>query len=301
MSSNFKSILIVGSTGFVGERITRAFLSAHPKWEVAVLASEASQQDPSKKLLFEEYTSKGAKIITGDVTKPETYKGQIHHDVVISTLGAPLWNQQTELARASKEAGVKLFVPSEYGFNVARLRDSPLLQKKLQTRAELEKLAIPHLFVETGPFYEFLFGWKLWGNDLANKKVALIGDRSTKLTFAPFGEVAELLPIVVNDPNVINKAVYFGHTITTGELFDITVEALGGEKNVTTHHITHEELRKKIEAQPSTSIPEQLLEFMVNGSGYEPDAVDGSKYGKVLSTPKQFITNFVKHLPAGVF
>jgi len=301
MSSNFKSVLIAGSTGFVGERITRAFLNAQPKWEVSVLATAASQQEPSKKPLFEEYASKGAKIITGDVTKPETYKDQIHHDVVFSPLGVPLWHLQTELARASKEAGVKLFVPSEYGFSVSKLRDAPIMQKKLQTRAELVKLGIPHLFVETGPFYEFLFGWKAWGNDLVNKKVSLIGDRSTKLTFAPFGEVAELLPTIVNDPSVINKSVYFGHTITTGELFDITVEALGGEKNVTTHHITHEELRKKIEAEPDNSLPEQLLELMVTGRGYEPDAVDGSKYGKLFSTPKQFITEFVKHLPAGVF
>jgi hypothetical protein len=62
-----------------------------------------------------------------------------------------------ELAKAAKEAGVKLFVPSEFGGVTAGLPagDSPFGQK-VRVQEALKELDLPYSLFWTGAFPDFL-------------------------------------------------------------------------------------------------------------------------------------------------
>jgi len=292
--SGFTKVLIVGASGYVGERITEAFLNATPKWTVHLLVRSDALKDAKKKPIFDKYVSLGANIIEGEASKPETYKDKLKEiEVIVSTLGTPVIHTQVTLIQAAKEAGVKLFLPSEFGFDFERTPEEKLFESKRAIRRATESAGLNHLYIATGPFYEFLFGWSNWGQDLANHTVAQIGDRSAKLTAAPFGEVAELLPAIVNDPSAINTTVVLsGGHVTTGELFDELVAALGGKDKVKTKTITVADVQKQVD---EGQIIQVLLLLIATGAAYDPNAIDGSKYGKKLSTVKEFLPKFIQN------
>jgi len=301
-TNGFSTVLIAGATGFVGEPIANAFLKSQPKWSVSILVSAAALNDPKKKATTDNYIALGATLVVGDINHPETYKDKLKGiDVIVSALGMPAAiSSQTVLAHAAKEAGVKLFVPSEYGWNYDKV-DVRSLVVKVQARREIEKIGLNHIYISTGAFYESLFGYPLWGNDLANKKVALWGDRSTKISTSPFWEVAEILPLVVNDPTVVNTDLAFGLTVTSGEIFDLALEAVGGKDHATISHYTPQLIEERIREHPDTSLPDELLLLLVNGSAYDSSSVDGSKYrnGKKFTTVQEFLPGFLAKLGLG--
>jgi len=289
--SGFTTVLIVGSSGIVGDKVTNAFLKASPKWTVSVLVRSDALHDPKKKATFDGYIALGATIIEGEASKLETYKDKLKGvDVVISTLGTAVIASQIPLAQAAKEAGVKLFIPSEYGFDVALAPELTIFDGKRAVRKAVESLGLNYAYIITGGFYEFLLGWHAWGQDLPHRKVAQLGDANNKITSVSIAEVAELLPKVVNDPTIINKTVVFtGGHITSGELVDTLVAKLGGGADIKKEVITLEEVEKKVKAG---SVIDQLLLALVDGRAYNPNAIDGSKYGKKLSTFKEFAATY---------
>ncbi|KIJ40230.1 hypothetical protein M422DRAFT_32294 [Sphaerobolus stellatus SS14] len=71
-------------------------------------------------------------------------------DVVLSTLrDEGLETVQLNLVRAAKEAGVKLFVPSEYGKNTLGIKE-PYLKPKADTHDLLKELNLPYTLFFTG-------------------------------------------------------------------------------------------------------------------------------------------------------
>jgi len=299
--SGFKSALIAGASGFVGTLIVNSFLNA-PGWTVYILASASSQAN--KKATFDKYTAQGAKIITGDVSKPETYENQLSGiDVVFSPLSVTQSQDQITLATASKKAGVKLFVPSEYGYELDLPQfDHKIYAGKRAVRRAIEKLGLNHLYICTGPFYEHLYAWTAWGIDVKGKKVTQIGDRSTKVTTVSIEEAVVLLPDLVNDPTLINTSAVLGRTVTTSEIFDYGVAAIG--KDVQTSTRTAEDISKSIktaEAAGEIPAPDVLLYGIASGQGEYPNSIDGSKYGKPFTHLKDFVPKFVPKVADGSF
>jgi len=303
MSSGFKSILIAGSTGYVGEIVTNVFLKS-PTWSVSILVNPESLKDAKKKPTFDKYVSLGAKLIQADISKPDTYKHQLAGiDVILSALGVAALTHQATLARAAKEAGVKLFVPSEYGLDVSKFEGNPVFTHKIEARKEIEKIGIDHIYIETGAFFEYLLAWPAWGVDVKNKKVTLIHTRSTRIAAAPFEEVAQLLPAALNDPANINTPVRFGYPLTAGEIFDEAVAALGGKDKVETKTDTIPEIEARIAANPNlaNSFGDWLLLALASERGFSDQLIDGSRYGKRLPTFKEFAPAFVPKVANGTF
>lgn len=79
-------------------------------------------------------------------------------DAVIATLTA--YDAQTELIKAAAKAGVKLFVPSEFGNVSTALKEDahPALAGKGVAHGQLEEAGLPAVLVFTGPFPETTFG-----------------------------------------------------------------------------------------------------------------------------------------------
>lgn len=73
-------------------------------------------------------------------------------EVVISTVGAPALGAQMQLADASKDAGVQLFVPSEFGGPTVENSENPVLAAKESLQKHLRELRLPFALFYTGIF-----------------------------------------------------------------------------------------------------------------------------------------------------
>lgn len=79
-------------------------------------------------------------------------------DVLISVLGGNGLLVQIPLAEAAKAAGVKLFVPSEFGNPNEKISTSDsLIGQKVQVQETLKKIGLPYALFWTGPFSDFVF------------------------------------------------------------------------------------------------------------------------------------------------
>ncbi|KAF8258520.1 hypothetical protein EI94DRAFT_1754467 [Lactarius quietus] len=93
-------------------------------------------------------------------------------DVVISTLAASALDVQPGIAEVAKEAGVKLFVPSEFGGPTEGATEGSLAQS--QDSRTVKAIGIPYALFYTGAFADSLWGPQVPGLDIANGKILLV-------------------------------------------------------------------------------------------------------------------------------
>jgi uncharacterized protein YbjT (DUF2867 family) len=90
-------------------------------------------------------------------------------DLVVSTLSGPTVGKQINLIHAAKAAGVKRFIPSEFGTDIKSLKEAghtvAFFEPKLAVRAELQKVGLEYVLIENGFFYTFLLS-PFFGVDL---------------------------------------------------------------------------------------------------------------------------------------
>jgi len=289
--SGYTSVLIVGSSGGIGKHITNGFLKAKPSWKVSLLVNSDTLKEPTKKQIYDEFTLKGAQLITGEVEKPETYQDKIKGiEVVVSAISGRVVKAQIPLIHAAKHAGVKLFIPSEFGFDSSSVRITRTFAPKAEIQKEIKKVGLNYIFVTTGLFYEY-FLWPIFKTDIQNKQVALYGERSTKISACSLPEFSSLLPDVVNDPSSINKTVTIsGDQTTTGHFCDEFASFAGDNVKITQYK--PEEMLEQINskaAENQMTVAEEIIYILANGDSYFENALNGSKYGKKLSTLHEFL------------
>ncbi|KAF5336639.1 hypothetical protein D9758_015946 [Tetrapyrgos nigripes] len=110
-------------------------------------------------------------------------------DVVVSTLPLPaVLDAQKKAAVAAKEAGVKLFVPSEYGFITFGLAGTGnILSEKDEFTAFLTSIGLPYSLFFTGAwirFIPFFIGYE------SNQKVNIVGKGETPVSFTAEEDLA---------------------------------------------------------------------------------------------------------------
>jgi len=98
-----------------------------------------------------------AKVVAVDYSNKDSVKKALHGvDVVICTIAGTAVDLQAGIAAAAKEAGVKLFVPSEFG-NVSEGETKGLFGQKAVTQNQMKAVGIPWAIFYTGPFADFTF------------------------------------------------------------------------------------------------------------------------------------------------
>ena len=100
----------------------------------------------------------GAQAVRVDYADPAALKAALHGvDVVISALGGDAIQVQLPIAEAAKAAGVKLFVPSEFGNPTTGDHSPGPLRPKSDLHAILKKLGLPYTLFFTGPWPDYCF------------------------------------------------------------------------------------------------------------------------------------------------
>jgi uncharacterized protein YbjT (DUF2867 family) len=92
-----------------------------------------------------------------DYSNPQSIKSALSGiDVVISTISGTALDVQGKIAEASKEAGVKLFIPSDFG-NITEGETEGMFGEKAGIQTQLKRLGVPYAVFYTGPFADYIW------------------------------------------------------------------------------------------------------------------------------------------------
>lgn len=166
--SSFKNVLIIGAGGNLGPSILKAFLN-NSSFNTTVLSREGSSSTfPS-----------GVKVVRANYDSIDSLKKAFEgQDVVISLVAGHVLGDQNKLIDAAIAAGVKRFIPSEFGSNTPDARTRaivPVFEAKLGTVNYLKskEKEISWTSIITGPFFDWGLKVGFLGFNAADKTATL--------------------------------------------------------------------------------------------------------------------------------
>jgi uncharacterized protein YbjT (DUF2867 family) len=158
-----------------------------------------------------------ARVISVDYSNPESIKSALSGvDVIVSTIAGTALDVQAKIAEAAQAAGVKLFVPSEFG-GVTEGETSGLFGDKASIQDQLKVLGVPWAIFYTGPFADFVFAEYVYHGsfaeyrakpqinqsflnlDVTTGKVSVAGDGNTQISFTSRPDIARYLAHVLTN------------------------------------------------------------------------------------------------------
>ncbi|KAK3949717.1 hypothetical protein QBC32DRAFT_266174 [Pseudoneurospora amorphoporcata] len=275
MSSTINTVAVLGGTGNLGTHIVRALLVGG--FTVTILTRSGST---SSKPSFTPYTVTFTEV---DYSSPSSlqsaFKGQ---DAVVSVLATAAVQEQKKIVDAAIAAGVKRFVPSEFGVNtrqkgVEKTKIGELLAGKREVVDYLiqkEGTGLTWTGLSTGFFFESALSNGLTGIDAKNGKATII-DSGTELWPASLqSHIGRAVSEILRHPD-LTKNSYLStasFNVSQNQLLAITEELTGKKLSVT--HVDSKDIHKNGEEKLakgdySAFVDFLKVHFLADGAGNE--------------------------------
>ncbi|KAH7927667.1 NAD(P)-binding protein [Leucogyrophana mollusca] len=196
--ATYKSIAVLG-IGTVATPLIKAGLLAHNASVLVITRpSSTARQIPEG--------AHHTAIDYADVSALAAAFRQHGVEVVVSTINHENLDAQPPAAEAAKKAGVKLFVPSEYGLPTAGHTEG-ILGAKSRFVDSLVAAGLPYARLYVGIFIEwipFFFGLDETG------KLNIVGEGKTPATFTAVSDIAGFLAYVLThlSPSQLHNATF---------------------------------------------------------------------------------------------
>lgn len=250
---------------------------------VSVLLRPATidSDDPVKRAEVAQIRDWGVAIEPGDVGAwsteqlAEVFRG---FDTVISCVGFTVGaGMQLKLAHAVVDAGVRRFVPWQFGADydvIGRGSPQDLFDEQLDVRDLLRSQSRTEwVIVSTGMFTSFLFEPSFGLVDLPGRTVHALGGWDTAVTVTTPQDIGALTArILFTAPRIVDEVVYVaGDTITYGDLADLVDDVLGVRVERVLWSVPH--LVEALERDPDDSMKKYRAVF-AQGRGVAWDVDD---------------------------
>ena len=206
------------------------------------------------------------------------FRGQ---DAVVSMVGGPAIPQQPRIIDAAVAAGVKLFLPSEFGSNtsIPKAATIPMFTGKLATQDYLRPLAedgkISYALITTGVFLDMGIENQVILGDLNGKETHTIYDGGDQpFSTTTVADVAKAVVGVLKRPDEYkNRAVFVNSAIVTQNQLLAAAKKVGpkGAPFLTeskTSDESYNESSKAMQAGAEISIP--IVLGFLRKSVYDP-------------------------------
>ncbi|KAK3695804.1 hypothetical protein B0T22DRAFT_418648 [Podospora appendiculata] len=225
MSSTITKVALAGATGNLGPAILAALVKAG--FAVTVLTRQASPANlpPSVTAVQVDYDSLDSLV--------SALTGQ---DAVISTIAGAALSKQLLLIDAAVQAGVKRFLPSEFGSNTLNAKTAalPITRDKVTVQAALAAQAaanpaFSYTLVINGPFLDWCAAVGLTV-DVKKKHIVLYDGGERKYSATTLGSVGKaVVGVLRHTEETRNRPVYVQDVaISQRELAEIAKRATGG-------------------------------------------------------------------------
>ncbi|KZT19870.1 NAD-binding protein [Neolentinus lepideus HHB14362 ss-1] len=256
--SGYKNFVVAGA-GNIGRFIVEELLKLQSSGAVS------SVTVLTRKGGYADLVEKGAKVVAVDYSPSSSaflVSALQGTDVVISTLGFEAIDaQQNALADAAKQAGVSLFVPSEFGNSTDGVTEG-ILGIKNQLNRHLEKIRLPYALFYTGLFTDFIFS-PFFGWDLPNGKVHIRGEGNAPISFTHRRDVGRFVAYVLTQlsPDQLQWKSFAveGDRKSWNEILELYQAKTGKTLQVT--HQPRSELQAALRKNPQDSVAHIFLEW----------------------------------------
>ncbi|KAL3490400.1 NAD(P)-binding protein [Aspergillus germanicus] len=229
-SDGYKNIILIGGGGSLGSVLLKSLLS-EPTFNVTVLARESSKALTSIPASATVIKIADSYPLEDLVT---AFKGQ---DAIVNAITSFSVAEQLKFIDAAVTAGVKRYLPSEYGLDnntpAARelsvvFRDKGLVQDYLR---EKESTGLTWTTIACGMW----IGWSLRNNflglDYKNRTITLTNNGQGPFSTTTLANTALALNRILLSPSgSANQIVFLSDFATTQEELVQTIERLTGEK-----------------------------------------------------------------------
>lgn len=244
MSSPFKNIVIIGASGAIGSILLEAFLNT-PSVTVTVI-----QRASSTKTVFP--TSTRVVTIPDDYPHDALVAAFTNQDAVINCVTTLAVRTQLRIISAAAEAGVRRFVPSEYGLNnnnpAARALNSVFREKgEVQDYLRTLEHRMEWMAVANGMWLKWSATHEFLGMHIAEKKFVLWddGEGLFSTTTEENTALAVVNALTKKWEETANKVVWLSDfAVSQNQLLE-AVERITGERFKTEHMDTESFIREK--------------------------------------------------------
>lgn len=267
------TVAVAGGTGLVGLPLVTQLIAE--KFNVVVLVRIGSQNvhklpaSPSLQIREVDYHS-----------VKSLQQAMKSVDAVVSTLTTAFVGQQNSLIDAAAAAGVKRFIPSEFGCNTlnAHAQILPVFAPKVQTQKYLQQWAKPqksftYTVLLNGPFLDRgLTGYIL---DLKHRQCTLYdsGNRPFSTTTLSY-VVAAMVAILRQPERTANRAIFISNALVTQlGLLEIAKEKDNGPWKI--EHVSTDDLVTESHAELKKEDPNHFKAAV----GFIRKAMFGEGYG----------------------
>jgi nucleoside-diphosphate-sugar epimerase len=230
-TESYKNIILVGATGSIGSVLLKG-LTSEPQFTVTVLARESSKSItslPSKVKLVKIADSYPYEDLVA------AFKGQ---DAVVMALSGGQISEQFRFIDAAVEAGVKRYVPSEYGLNNMDPRAQGLnavfntkgkIRRYLMDKAESTSLT--WTAIANGMWIDWSIKSDFLGLDAKNKHITYIDDGNSYFSASTMENTARTLNHALLKPaESNNKAIFISNFAVSQREIVAAIERISGEK-----------------------------------------------------------------------
>jgi uncharacterized protein YbjT (DUF2867 family) len=298
MSVNSKnsSVLVVGSTGFLGMEICRQLVQAGKN----VKALVRSSADPAKVKTLQKL---GVETREGDLKNTASIKKAIDGvGAIISTASSTLSRQegdsidsvdkngQLNLVQIARDGGVKQFIfISVYPM----AQESPLQRAKRKVENELFESKMNYTILQSGYFMEVWFGPAV-GFDFPNSKVAIYGEGKNKLSWISLMDVAAIAVASLDNEAARNSVFQLGgpEALSPLEVVRIFEKHAGSEFVI--EHVPVAALQAQ-KTSAADSLSESFAALMLNYA--EGDNININEIRKVYPFRLTSVMDYVQRLP----
>lgn len=240
----YKNVIIIGAGGNLGPSVLKAFLSS--SFNTSVLSREGSNS------IF----PSGVNVIRANYDDTESLKEAFQgQDAVISLVGGSALGDQNKLIDAAVAAGVKRFIPSEFGSDTPNPKTHqvvPIFDAKTGTVDYLKSKqdAVSWTSVVTGPFFDWGLKVGFLGFDLHDQTFTVIDSGDATFSTTNLLYVGKTLVAALEKAEETkNQYVYVSEFQTSQNKLLAAAEKVSGEKFTV----------KKIRAKDHIALGKKLL------------------------------------------
>ncbi|ORX91310.1 NAD(P)-binding protein [Basidiobolus meristosporus CBS 931.73] len=278
--TGFRSIAVAGGLGYFGSEIVQALLQ-HGYTQVKIL-SRKNQNHPNPNV----------QVVAIDYSNAQTLVEALSGvDVVISALNDyAILEPQLALIEASKRAGVKRFVPSEYAVDSAG-KGSPIWEASQALVKSLKESGLPYTIYQNGLFMEYVTS-PPFGIDVTTGSFALYGSGDTKLDITSARDVARFIAHTIGDSKSENQTYHLsGDRLTMNQIVGELAEVTKTTPTIT--RLEHPDL-KHLEDPESGEFIHEHLKIEVEDGAFEHTIISkGGHDDFQFRTLREFLTDQV--------
>jgi uncharacterized protein YbjT (DUF2867 family) len=248
--SALKNIAVAGAAGDLGSAVFNALVKSG-KFNLTVLTRADSKSTfPS-----------GTKVVKVDYDSLDSLTAALQgQDAVVSTVGSLVIPSQNLLIDAAVAAGVKRFIPSEFGSNlvIPSVRKLPVFGTKVAIEDKLTELAkqgkISYTFVYNGIFLD----WGIKHNfffDLSQPEVTVWDNGDVEFSTTTLASVGDAVVGVLTHPEETqDRIVYVQDTVLTQNKIIELAKEVSPEKEWKLKNVKIDDVTAKSDANVAKGI-----------------------------------------------